>query len=105
MAGVRVRPVAGRQAPDRHRVLRDFTTTVTTPWPEVVAAVAVASLVVLGRQGIWTDERIEELRKVAADRVRVEIVENAAHCVRRDQPDAFHAIVDPWIAEQFGATG
>ncbi len=79
-------------------MLRDVMTTVRTPWPEVVAAIAVRTLVVLGRQGIWTEEQIEELRKVAADRVRVEIVENAGHCVRRDQPDAFHALVDPWVA-------
>ena len=81
-------------------MLRDVTTTVLTPWPKVVAAIAVPTLVVLGRQGIWTDEGIEELHEVGSDRIRIEIVEDAAHCVRRDQPDAFHALVDPWVAAQ-----
>ena len=84
-------------------VLRDFTTTVLTPWPEVVAAVAVPSLVVLGRQGIWPAERIDELREVGNARVEIEIVEDAQHCVRRDQAEAFHALVDPWIAAQLDA--
>ena len=84
-------------------VLRDFTTTVLTPWPEVVAAVAVPSLVVLGRQGIWPAKQIDELREVGNARLEIEIVEDAQHCVRRDQAEAFHALVDPWIATQLDA--
>jgi pimeloyl-ACP methyl ester carboxylesterase len=83
-------------------VLRDLTTTVRTPWPEVAAAVAVPSLVVLGRQGIWSADEVERLRGVGNEHLDVQIVEDAGHCVRRDQPDAFHALVDPWIAKQLG---
>jgi pimeloyl-ACP methyl ester carboxylesterase len=81
-------------------VLRDHTTTVLTPWPQVAAAVAVPALIVLGRQGIWSPEQIDQLHAVGNDRLEVLVVEDAGHCVRRDQPDAFHALVDPWIAEQ-----
>jgi pimeloyl-ACP methyl ester carboxylesterase len=81
-------------------VLRDHTTTVLTPWPQVAAAVAVPALVVLGRQGIWSPEQMDQLRAVGNDRLDVRVVEDAGHCVRRDQPDAFHALVDPWIAAQ-----
>ena len=30
--------------------------------------------------------------------LQVHVVEGAAHCVRRDRGDAFHAVVDPWLA-------
>ena len=52
-------------------VLRDRTTTVRTPWPEVVGAIAVPTLVVLGRHGIWTADEIERLQDVGNDRVDV----------------------------------
>ncbi len=45
-------------------VLRDWTTTVLTPWPDVVASVAVPALVVLGSDGIWSAEDRARLRDV-----------------------------------------
>ena len=30
--------------------------------------------------------------------LEVEVIDGAAHCVRRDRGDAFHAVVDPWLA-------
>jgi pimeloyl-ACP methyl ester carboxylesterase len=80
-------------------VLRDYRTTVLTPWPDVAAAVAVPALVVLGSEGIWSREDAARLRDVGNPNLEIEIVDGAAHCVRRDRPDAFHAIVDPWIAK------
>ena len=32
------------------------------------------------------------------DHLEVAVVDGAGHCVRRDQPEAFHARVDPWLA-------
>jgi len=29
------------------------------------------------------------------------VVPGAGHCVRRDATEAFHALVDPWIAARF----
>jgi pimeloyl-ACP methyl ester carboxylesterase len=80
-------------------VLRDWTTTVLTPWPDVVTAVAVPALVVLGSEGIWSAEDRDRLRQVGNPKLDIEVVEGAEHCVRRDRPDAFHAVVDPWIAK------
>ena len=31
--------------------------------------------------------------------VRTEVVRGAGHCVRRDRPDAYHAVVDPFLVE------
>ena len=81
-------------------MLRDWTTTVLTPWPDVVAAVAVPALVVLGSEGIWSAEDRDRLRDVGNPNLEIEVVDGAEHCVRRDRPDAFHALVDPWIAKQ-----
>jgi lipase len=44
---------------------------------------------------------VKRLRDVDDELLQVEIVDGAGHCVRRDRPDAFHALVDPWIAKQF----
>jgi len=30
--------------------------------------------------------------------LEVAVIEDAGHCVRREQPDAYHALVDPWLA-------
>jgi pimeloyl-ACP methyl ester carboxylesterase len=84
-------------------VLRDLDTTVHTPWPEVAAAIEVPALVVLGSDGIWSPEMREQLVALGNDRLEIEEVDGAAHCVRRDRPDAFHSLVDPWIAKQLGA--
>ena len=35
-------------------------------------------------------------------RFDVQVVEGAAHCVRRDRSEAFRRVVDPWLAEQAG---
>jgi hypothetical protein len=68
-----------------------------------VAAIAVPALVVLGSDGIWSAQMRERLAGVGNDRLEVEDVDGAAHCVRRDRPEAFYSLVDPWIAKQLGA--
>ena len=80
-------------------VLQDHTTTVLTPWPDVAAAVAVPALIVLGADGIWSPEDRDRLRAVGNPNVEIDIVDGAEHCVRRDRADAFHAVVDPWVAK------
>ena len=73
----------------------------TTPWEEFVAAIEVPTLVVIGERSTLLPEPIR-LRAKAIDNpnVRIEVLD-ANHCVRRDVPDAFHALVDPWVADQF----
>ena len=34
--------------------------------------------------------------------LELEVIAGAAHCVRRDRGDAFHAVLDPWLAAHAG---
>ena len=77
-------------------------TEMTTPWPEVVAALGVPTLIVTGGNDVIVDAAMRtKLAAIANPHVRVEVVDGAGHSVRRDRADAFHAIADPWIAERF----
>jgi pimeloyl-ACP methyl ester carboxylesterase len=42
-----------------------------------------------------TRQAIEDLRN---PHLQVAVVADAGHCVRREQPEAYHALVDPWLA-------
>ncbi len=70
-----------------------------TPWTAIAAAISVPTLVVTGTQevilGPQTRRAIEALGN---DHLEVAVVDDAGHCVRREQPEAFHARVDPWLA-------
>jgi pimeloyl-ACP methyl ester carboxylesterase len=70
------------------------------PWDAIVAQVEVPALAVTGDGTVLLSPEI--LRR-AADlhnpHLRLEVVPGAGHCVRRDRADAFHALVDPWLAE------
>jgi pimeloyl-ACP methyl ester carboxylesterase len=71
-----------------------------TPWRELAAAIEPPALVVTGDQEvILHGELLAEVGRVNP-RFDVRVVEGAAHCVRRDRADAFHALVDPWLAQQ-----
>lgn len=73
-----------------------------TPWRKLAAAIEPPALVVTGDQEvILRGELLAEVGRVNP-RFSVQVVEGAAHCVRRDRSDAFHALVDPWLAEQAG---
>ena len=37
--------------------------------------------------------------------VRLVLLDGVGHCVRRDAPDAYHGLVDPFIEEVFASTG
>lgn len=74
------------------------------PWPELAARIRRPTLVVTG-----TDETIVPRSRsvIAAIRnpaIEIVVVDRAGHCVRRDRGDAFHAVVDPWIADRFAAS-
>ena len=69
-----------------------------TPWREIVGAIEPPMLVVTGDQEVLLDaDVLAEVDRVNP-RCDVSVVEGAAHCVRRDHADAFHALVDPWLA-------
>ena len=85
-------------------MLADPVITVRAPWYDVAAAVGVPALVVTGDNGaIWEGALLTRLREIvsANDCLDLEIIARAGHCVRRDRPEAFHTVVDPWIAKQF----
>lgn len=69
------------------------------PWDEVVAAIEVPTLVLLAEQGgpVLPEVR-ERAARIGNAHLDIRVVEGAGHCVRRDRPDAFHALVDPLLA-------
>jgi lipase len=68
-------------------------------WDALVAAITVPTLAVTGDGSVLVDESIRRRAEAIGNpNLRVEVVAGAGHCVRRDRPDAFHAVVDPWLA-------
>jgi len=81
----------------------------TTPWPELVRALAVPTLVVSGDPATHLDELCVDddmergLAAIGNGHLRLVRVPGAGHCVRRDQPDRFHEVVDAFLAEVTGS--
>ncbi len=87
-------------------MLEDGAVTGRRPRLEVAAAIAVPALLVSGDQDvIWMPPMLKRLGAVGNPHIEVGIVTGAQHCVRRDNPEGFHALVDPWIASQFSGPG
>ena len=80
----------------------------TTPWPELFGALEVPTLVVSGDAGtrlseLCVDDDMERgLASIGNDNVRLVRVPGAGHCIRRDQPERYHEIVDRWLTEVTG---
>ena len=62
---------------------------------ERLQAVIVPTLVVVPAGGDMAPEE----RAITNPLVRFEWIVDAGHCVRRDRPDAYHAVVDPFLHE------
>jgi pimeloyl-ACP methyl ester carboxylesterase len=78
-----------------------------TPWIDNGAAIARATLVVTGGREeavLVTAQSRQRLAKLGNHHIEVEVVPGAGHAVRRDYPDAYHQIVDPWIRKQFATS-
>jgi len=74
----------------------------STPWDDFVRRLAVPTLVVTGDQEVLIDSDVQEIvGGLGNQHVTVSVVPGAGHCVRRDATEAFHALVDPWIAARF----
>ncbi|MEO5920259.1 MAG: alpha/beta hydrolase [Pseudolysinimonas sp.] len=72
------------------------------PWQQSVAALTVPTLLVTGDGEVIVGLAIRaELGAIDNRLVEVVVIEGAGHSVRRDRADAFHAVVDPWIAARF----
>lgn len=74
---------------------------VTSPWPGLCARLTNPTLVVTGdpARGVLVGEQTRTTL-AAIDNPAITVVEilGADHYVRQSAPDAFHAIVDPWVA-------
>jgi len=73
----------------------------TTPWLDLWPRIAVPTLLVTGTdEVIFSQPRLGEVAALGNPLIDVAVVGEAGHCVRRDNPDGYHAIVDPWLEAQ-----
>lgn len=114
-------PDAARRWGDRYRVVAvDARGHGASPWfspgqleepGDVFIADAIelledATLVVTGERDCLVGEATRaELDAIANPAIEVVVVPEAGHYVRQDQTDAFHAVVDPWLAERLRRGG
>ena len=69
------------------------------PWEQIAAALQVPTLVVTGTESVIIDQTVRAaIEEVGNPRIEVAVIDGADHCVRRSRGDAFHAVVDPWLA-------
>lgn len=81
--------------------LRTGRAVLDVPWREIAASLRRPTLVVTGDTDvIITDEVVEDIHSLGNPVIEVRVVSGAGHCVRREARDAFHAVVDPWLAQQ-----
>lgn len=74
-----------------------------TPWPELVRAIRTPTLVVTGDHDcLVADETQQTLADIANPAVEVAVLPGADHYVRQSAADAFHAVVDSWLARRAG---
>jgi pimeloyl-ACP methyl ester carboxylesterase len=77
----------------------------STRWPELVAGVAVPTLMLSGdattrMSELSIDDDTERGLVAAANpHLRFQRIPAAGHCIRREQPARFYAAVDGWLAE------
>jgi pimeloyl-ACP methyl ester carboxylesterase len=71
------------------------------PWDAIVEEITVPTLVLLAqRGGPVTPEVRARAAQLDNPHVDIRVVDGAGHSIRRDRPDAYHALVDPWLADQ-----
>ena len=73
-----------------------------TPGPELFAQVRVPTLVVSGdrEDELCIDDTVERgLAEIGNPVVTLVRVPGAGHCVRRDQTEGYHQVVDPWLRD------
>ena len=73
----------------------------TTPWNELLGDLQVPTLLLTGGNDdeVVISRRLEERMLAAApERLSVQRLEGAGHCVRRDRQDLYYDVVDDWLA-------
>lgn len=103
---VELEPWARAKADADEAFLRTGRAMLEEPWPEIARAIARPTLVVTGDRGVILDAAaLAEVARLGNEALEVAVVPGAAHCVRRDRGDTFHAVVDPWLARHAGRPG
>jgi lipase len=70
------------------------------PWDALVAAITVPTLTVTGDGSVLISEDVRRRAEAIGNpHLQIEVVAGAGHCVRRDRTEAFHALVNPWLAD------
>jgi pimeloyl-ACP methyl ester carboxylesterase len=72
----------------------------SSPWEDLVSAIQVPTLVLVGSRSTLLGEPVRVRAERLANPAVTMRVLDAGHCVRRDAPDEYHRVVDPWLAEQ-----
>jgi len=70
----------------------------TRDWTKTVRGLSMPALLVTGTENVLIGPDVrDEVRRIAPD-VEIVVIEDAGHCVRRDQGAAYHAVVDAFLA-------
>jgi pimeloyl-ACP methyl ester carboxylesterase len=70
------------------------------PWDDIVASIGVPTLALLaGRGGPVTPQARARAAEIDNPLLELRVVPDSGHCIRRDRPDAYHALVDPFLAQ------
>jgi pimeloyl-ACP methyl ester carboxylesterase len=70
-----------------------------TPWREIAAAIRPPTLIITGdREVILHEPTLAAIAALGNPALEVHVVPGAGHGIRRDHAEAFHALVDPWLA-------
>jgi pimeloyl-ACP methyl ester carboxylesterase len=72
----------------------------TTPWTELFPELRVAALIVYGDAGdeVCVDDELRQgIEQIGNTNVTLTRIDGAGHCVRREQPEQFYAVVDAWL--------
>ena len=72
-------------------------------WTEVLPTLRMPTLLVTGTVNVlWPADHLTEVTCTCAA-VTTYVVPDADHCVRRSRTEAFHSVVDPWLADALQA--
>jgi pimeloyl-ACP methyl ester carboxylesterase len=72
-----------------------------TPWEDFVGAITVPTLVLVGGgSDLLGTPVVARARALGNASVRIELLHDAGHCIRRDGPGAYHALVDPFLSDE-----
>lgn len=91
-------PWARAKAAVQPEFVRSGAGVLRTPWRAIAAAIRTPTLVITGdREVILGEQTLSEIAALGNPALEVHVVAGAGHGIRREQGDAFHRLVDPWL--------